>query len=279
MRVDSGVAAVFYNKPLLRLIEFVLFLALGTTGFLYLSQSFLKLGLRGVLDALAIYSFVVAAFLFVLVAEVVDSHYLRLLSSLITFVGMFVAFRWIFQIDAPHLEPGPMQIAMGAFIVGMVLALFYFFLIVSRLVADKVRAVTVAKVHEAGVTQAPAAAEAPAVEPASEATMPSEEAAPAAVAVLPSELKLTAVAGPYLGQSFALSRGENLIGRKEGAIVLADDAQVSRRHCVIVWDDSGLSLRDLRSTNGSWVNGQRVSEAKLHPGDVLALGQSQFKLE
>ena len=279
MRVDSGMTVVFYNKPLLRFIELLLFLALGITGFLYLTQSFLKLGFRGVLDAIAIYSFVVAAFLFVLIAEVVDSHYLRLLSSLITFVGMFIAFRWIFQIDAPHLEAGPMTTAMGAFIVGMVLALFYFFLIVGRLITDKVRAVAVAKVHEAGVVARAPATEAPEMEPAAVAGGSSEEAAASAVAELPSELKLRAVAGPYLGQSFALSRGENMIGRKEGAILLSDDAQVSRRHCVIVWEESGLALRDLGSTNGSWVNGQRVTESKLHPGDVLAVGQSQLKLE
>ncbi|OPX21507.1 MAG: hypothetical protein B1H03_06490 [Planctomycetales bacterium 4484_113] len=117
------------------------------------------------------------------------------------------------------------------------------------------------------------------MEPAAVAGGASEEAAASAVAELPSELKLRAVAGPYLGQSFALSRGENMIGRKEGAILLSDDAQVSRRHCVIVWEESGLALRDLGSTNGSWVNGQRVTESKLHPGDVLAVGQSQLKLE
>jgi len=265
---------LLYNKPLLRFIEFLLFLALGITGFLYLTQSFLKLGMRGVLDALAIYSFVAAAFLFLLVAEVVDSHYLRLLSSLVTFVGMFVAFRWIFQIDAPHLESGPMTTAMGAFIAGMVLAVAYFAVIVCRLVTDKMRAVAVARVHEAGEPR-PRGEEAAGAAGGAEPAMPSFAAAEAEI---PGELKLVGIAGPYLGESFPLAQGENPVGRKEGSILLPEDAQVSRRHCIIVWGEEGLTLRDLGSTNGSWVNGEPVTEMRLHPGDIIALGQSQFKL-
>jgi hypothetical protein len=54
-------------------------------------------------------------------------------------------------------------------------------------------------------------------------------------------------------------------------IVFADDT-VSRRHATLLVRDGAWFVRDRESTNGTWVNGRRVCEAEVRPGDELRLG-------
>jgi hypothetical protein len=69
-----------------------------------------------------------------------------------------------------------------------------------------------------------------------------------------------------------------LIGRSSGCqLVLADDT-VSRRHAELRVEDGRWLLRDLGSSNGTWVNGRRVMEAEVRPGDVLHLGGAELRL-
>jgi pSer/pThr/pTyr-binding forkhead associated (FHA) protein len=63
------------------------------------------------------------------------------------------------------------------------------------------------------------------------------------------------------------------IGRGMSADVIVSDHTVSRRHALIVWRGSGTRVLDDRSTNGTWVNGRRVTEADLTDGDVIVLGR------
>jgi FHA domain/Domain of unknown function (DUF1707) len=60
-------------------------------------------------------------------------------------------------------------------------------------------------------------------------------------------------------------------------LVLADDT-VSRRHAELRIADGCWLLRDLGSSNGTWVNGRRVMEAEVRPGDVIHLGGAQIRL-
>lgn len=60
-------------------------------------------------------------------------------------------------------------------------------------------------------------------------------------------------------------------------IVLADDA-ISRAHAMLFYDASGVGVIDLASTNGTWVNGQRVSSALMQQADVLALGSTEVSV-
>ena len=60
-------------------------------------------------------------------------------------------------------------------------------------------------------------------------------------------------------------------------IVLADDS-VSRAHAMLFFDQGGAGVIDLASTNGTWVNGQRVSSAMVQQGDVLALGSTEMSV-
>jgi FHA domain/Domain of unknown function (DUF1707) len=68
------------------------------------------------------------------------------------------------------------------------------------------------------------------------------------------------------------------IGRSSGCeLVLADDT-VSRRHAELFVEEGRWLLRDLRSSNGTWVNGRRIVEAEVRSGDVLHLGGARIQL-
>jgi pSer/pThr/pTyr-binding forkhead associated (FHA) protein len=63
-----------------------------------------------------------------------------------------------------------------------------------------------------------------------------------------------------------------VIGRREFCDVFVDDSSLSKRHCVVVKTDGLLVIRDLASTNGTKVKGQRVRWAALLPDDRLSFG-------
>lgn len=71
----------------------------------------------------------------------------------------------------------------------------------------------------------------------------------------------------------ALREGVTLVvGRAEPSDVVLDDASLSRRHASIRWDESGLHIEDLGSTNGVWVNQERVRSTALVSGQEVLLG-------
>src|SRR5947199_1345304 len=69
-----------------------------------------------------------------------------------------------------------------------------------------------------------------------------------------------------------------LVGRKEECDLRLDHKSVSKMHCVIVKTDGLLLLRDLGSTNGTRVNGQRVRRAALLPNDQLSIAGYKFRI-
>ncbi len=74
-------------------------------------------------------------------------------------------------------------------------------------------------------------------------------------------------------------RDVTVIGRKRGsADVFVDHSSVSKLHCVIAKTDGLLFFRDLGSTNGTKVNGQRVTRGALLPGDELAFASVKFRV-
>lgn len=54
---------------------------------------------------------------------------------------------------------------------------------------------------------------------------------------------------------------------------------MSRDHCVIEWSSNSLTVRDLHSRHGTYVNGQSVASATLKAGDELAVGLSKFVVQ
>ncbi len=68
------------------------------------------------------------------------------------------------------------------------------------------------------------------------------------------------------------------VGRlAECDVYLPDDPRVSRRHARLDWDGSGWVVVDAGSSNGLYVNGKRVEERRLKPGDVLELGETRLR--
>lgn len=82
------------------------------------------------------------------------------------------------------------------------------------------------------------------------------------------------------GQDFWLAMGENKIGR-EGPDIVINDSTVSRRHARIIQDENGLTLEDLGSTNGTKVDGDRLSPGetrRLSSGQILKFGNVSLRL-
>lgn len=68
-----------------------------------------------------------------------------------------------------------------------------------------------------------------------------------------------------------------VIGRDEGARIRIPKPNVSRRHCELaINEEDELVVRDLKSSNGTYVNGERITERELVPGDLLTVGECVF---
>jgi pSer/pThr/pTyr-binding forkhead associated (FHA) protein len=78
------------------------------------------------------------------------------------------------------------------------------------------------------------------------------------------------------GTPIEVSRDLTVVGRQEDCDLRLDHKSVSKVHCVIVKTDGLLLLRDLGSTNGTRVNGQRVRRAALLPNDQLNIANCKF---
>jgi hypothetical protein len=89
--------------------------------------------------------------------------------------------------------------------------------------------------------------------------------------------ELVIAAGPEAGTRIELNESTTTVGRHESSDLLLDDVSVSRHHAVFTRTGSGrVTLRDLNSLNGSYVNGNRVEETTLHSADEVQIGK--FKL-
>lgn len=91
--------------------------------------------------------------------------------------------------------------------------------------------------------------------------------------------KLIAMAGPYNGRTFIL-QDETQIGREASKdIGLPMDNTVSRNHARIAHEVTKYVIYDLGSTNGTYVNGTRITSKDLAVGDVVQIGSSKFRFE
>ncbi len=79
--------------------------------------------------------------------------------------------------------------------------------------------------------------------------------------------------GPRAGLTYVLGDGETLAGRSDDVGIFLGDVTVSRHHARFTVDTDGLSVEDLRSTNGTYVNADRQDSARLLPGDEVIIGK------
>jgi eukaryotic-like serine/threonine-protein kinase len=94
-------------------------------------------------------------------------------------------------------------------------------------------------------------------------------------------VNLRVLSGPHAGRTFTFDQHNTfLIGRSESAhLCLPEDRFFSRNHCILEINPPRCYLRDLGSTNGTYVNGQKVMEAFLNSGDQIQGGQTVLAVE
>jgi pSer/pThr/pTyr-binding forkhead associated (FHA) protein len=80
--------------------------------------------------------------------------------------------------------------------------------------------------------------------------------------------------GSHEGRKFPIRPGSSLTFGREGVDIAFQDPGMSRRHCVVESREDGDYLKDLHSTNGTMVNGQKIAEVRLLPGDEICIGFS-----
>jgi hypothetical protein len=75
-----------------------------------------------------------------------------------------------------------------------------------------------------------------------------------------------------------INRDVTIVGRRDYCDVMIDHPSLSKRHCVLVKTDGLLVIRDLASTNGTKVKGQKIRWAALLPDDRLTMGSYKFRV-
>ena len=92
--------------------------------------------------------------------------------------------------------------------------------------------------------------------------------------------KLVLLSEGLTGRSHELVAEKTTIGRIEENTFQIADPSVSSRHCEVLLRGPDVVVKDLNSTNGSFIEGQQIAgEAVLKPGQILRLGQIQMRLE
>jgi len=79
-------------------------------------------------------------------------------------------------------------------------------------------------------------------------------------------------------EAIKLRRDATIFGREKGDIVISDN-EISSSHCQIQNINGVYHLFDMNSTNGTFVNNERVVKCKLNPDDIITVGQSSFRFQ
>jgi pSer/pThr/pTyr-binding forkhead associated (FHA) protein len=90
--------------------------------------------------------------------------------------------------------------------------------------------------------------------------------------------KLVVLSAGFDGRTHDLNVDKTTIGRVEDNTFQIADPSVSSHHCEIVLRGTDVVIHDLNSTNGSFINGEKISESVLKPGQTLKLGQIELQL-
>ena len=88
------------------------------------------------------------------------------------------------------------------------------------------------------------------------------------------ERELLAISGSRVSERFPLGTEETRIGRSPRSAILLDERSVAWEHCVIQPSMDRYRVLDGRSGTGTFVNGKRISEHTLEPGDQVSIGET-----
>jgi len=91
--------------------------------------------------------------------------------------------------------------------------------------------------------------------------------------------KLVLLSAGMTGRIHELKVGKTTVGRVEDNMFQIAEPSVSSHHCEIEVRGNEVVVKDLNSTNGSFINGEKISERVLKLGEVLRLGQVEMRLE
>jgi pSer/pThr/pTyr-binding forkhead associated (FHA) protein len=80
------------------------------------------------------------------------------------------------------------------------------------------------------------------------------------------------------GDPIPLLKPDLLVGRREGADIVLRFPNVSGHHCELTLGEGYWTVKDLRSSNGTKVNGTRVTEHQLKPGDKLTIANHEYEI-
>ncbi len=90
-----------------------------------------------------------------------------------------------------------------------------------------------------------------------------------------AQFQLVIRSGPNVGKVFPLEANEISIGRDMGNTIAINNAEVSRKHAKLTWQGAGYFIEDAGSTNGTFVNNQRISAPHaLKAGDLVSLSEN-----
>ncbi len=91
--------------------------------------------------------------------------------------------------------------------------------------------------------------------------------------------KLVVLSEGLTGRSHDLKVDKTTIGRLEDNTFQIAEQSVSSHHCEVLLKGNDVLVKDLNSTNGTYINGEKITEKVLKPGQILRLGQIEVRLE
>ena len=91
--------------------------------------------------------------------------------------------------------------------------------------------------------------------------------------------KLVLLSEGFTGRTYDLKTDRTTVGRVSDNAFEIPEASVSSHHCEILQRGSDVVVKDLGSTNGTFINGEKIEEAVLKPGQILRVGMIEMRLE
>jgi hypothetical protein len=91
--------------------------------------------------------------------------------------------------------------------------------------------------------------------------------------------KLVVLSEGQKGRTYELQVERTTVGRLEDNAFQIPEQSVSSHHCEILMRGNDIVIKDLNSTNGTYINGEKIAEGVLKPGQILRLGSIELRLE